>query len=117
MKHKASYTTYKNDLYKLLRFTKNMNIFTNKFKIKLNTLQIRKFARGADCLVCMIQDKIYKFKHEENDKYRLQFYDDKWIDSRVFFDKDYNLYEEITNLMGDTYNIFQPSEYEIDFEV
>ena len=65
----------------------------------------------------MIQNKPYKFKEVEGDKYRLQFYDDKWIDSRVFFDKEYNLYEEITNMMGDSYNIFNPNEYKIEFKV
>ena len=79
----------KKQLYIRLIIIKNMNIFKNEFKIIFNTLRLRKFARGPDCLVCMIQNKPYKFKEVEGDKYRLQFYDDKWIDS-CFFDKEYN---------------------------
>lgn len=90
---------------------------THTFTLKIDKIKLRKFARGSDCLRCMIQSNEYKVDKKLNTITTLKMlYKNDWIDSMVYFDRQGNLYEYITNIFGDSVNKFSPSEYKIKFK-
>ena len=95
-----------------------MDIFNHTFKINIKSTKLRRFARAKDCFFCMVQcGEEYKIDKNLNTMYTLQILDgDKWVDSMVCFDKEFKLYEYVTHIFGDSFNTFQPSEYEIEIK-
>ncbi len=85
---------------------------SNSFFIKITTTKPRKYARAKDCWRCMVQNCPYKINKVLNTMTTLKmFYEGKWIDTMVYFDKDENLCEYI--IYRDSVNIFKKHEFEI----